>query len=694
MINIGYGSYITGAVFHIALAAFVLYRWGNRPGSRQFLITIAVNAVWAGTLAQFAGPHRVDEFGFAVLAELSRMILWVLLVWRFLFGDDRSTWPRTSAYYVHGTWLIVLAFNLVMLVAAYYGQPVISTASSYLISMFVLSIVGYLLVYQFYRNSSVDERWQVKFFCLGVGSLFVYDLFVFSLGVLFRGLAEDLWYARGIVNAVVAVLLAVAVVRMRVPSGEVAISRKVVFYSTGLLGVGLYLVAIAVGGYFIQIVGGDWGTFALIVFLFIALILLFTVLFSGQARARLRVFLDKNFFHYRYDYRREWLNLTNALSEKNTEESLQLRALRAVSGILQSPGATLWRISNGSYSVREAWNMSDYAGSVERASDPFSKFIGGREWIIDKDEYERDPEKYGRLVLPAWFATDPKAWLVLPLMHNDELTGFMVLGRSMAMRELTWEDRDLLKSVGRQVASHLALHESAQELAETRQFEAYNRLVAFLMHDLKNLIAQQSLVVRNAAKHKDNPEFIDDAIATVDNSVNRMNHILDQLRRGDQGGDIRVVDLVKMGQVVIEQTQERSPKPELIIDNSEIRVRVDRERLIMVMVHLVRNAQDATESDGSVTLFVGADSSRAIIEVRDTGSGMSAEFIRDRLFVPFDTTKGVKGMGIGVYQARETMHAAGGEMQVDSQLGRGSTFRLLIPLADTSPHSDARGEQE
>jgi len=684
LINIGYGSYIIGAVCHLALAVFVLYRWGNRPGSRQFLITIVANAAWAGILAQFAGPHRVDEFVFAVLAELIRVILWVVLVWRFLFGDDRRMWPRTTAYYVHGTWLIVLVFNCVVLLSEFYGRSFISTVSSYVISMFVLSIVGYLLVYQFYRNSSIDERWQVKFFCLGVGSLFLYDLFVFSLGVLFRGLAEDLWYARGMVNAVVAVLLAIAVVRMRAPSGEVAISRKIVFYSTGMLGVGLYLLAIAVGGYFIQIVGGDWGTFALIVFLFIALIVLLTVLFSGQARARLRVFLDKNFFHYRYDYRREWLSLTDALSEKDSEETLPLRTLRAVSGILQSPGATLWQVSNKSYSVREAWNMSDYAGSVERASDPFCQFIGSRDWIIDRDEYDRDPEKYGRLVLPAWFATDPKAWLVLPLMHNDELTGFMVLGRSMAIRELTWEDRDLLKSVGRQVASHLALHESAQELAETRQFEAYNRLVAFLMHDLKNLIAQQSLVVRNAAKHKDNPEFIDDAIATVDNSVNRMNYILDQLRRGDQGGDVRVVDLVKMGRAVVEQTEERHPVPELIVENSEIRIRVDKERMIMVMVHLVRNAQDATESDGSVTLFVGADPSRAIIEVRDTGSGMSPEFIRDRLFVPFDTTKGVKGMGIGVYQARESVHLAGGEMQVDSQVGRGSTFRLLIPLANTS----------
>ncbi|MFK8030965.1 MAG: XrtA/PEP-CTERM system histidine kinase PrsK [Gammaproteobacteria bacterium] len=684
MSNISFGSYLTGAILHLALAAFVLYSWGTRPGARQFLFTIVANALWAGVLALYAGPERLEEYVLVVVAELLRMTLWVVLVWRFLFGDDRRTWPRTTAYYVHGTWLAVLVFNAVVLVSATMNRPLVSTTSSYLISMFILSIVGYLLVYQFYRNSSVDQRWQVKFFCLGVGSLFVYDLFVFSLGVLFRGLASDLWDARGVVNGVVAILLAVSVNRMRTPSSEVAVSRNVVFYSTGMLGVGLYLIAIALGGYFIQVVGGDWGTFALIVFLFIALMLLFVVLFSGQARARLRVFLDKNFFHYRYDYRREWLNLTESLSEQDDDETLPLRALRAVSKIVQSPGATLWQLGPTGYSVKEAWNMSDYAGSLERADDPFCQFIRSREWIIDRDEYVREPEKYGRLVLPAWFSNDANAWLVIPLMHNEELTGFMVVARSMAMRELTWEDRDLLKSVGRQVASHLALHESAQELAQTRQFEAYNRLVAFLMHDLKNLIAQQSLVVRNAAKHKDNPEFIDDAIATVDNSVNRMNRILDQLRRGDQGGDIRVFDVTKMCSHVIEQTAERKPVTELVIEKSEIRVKADRERMTMVMIHLVRNAQDATEFDGSVTLFVGADSNRAIIEVRDTGSGMTSEFIRDRLFIPFDTTKGVKGMGIGVYQAREFVHSSGGEMQVDSQMGRGSTFRLLIPLASST----------
>ncbi|MEM7082314.1 MAG: XrtA/PEP-CTERM system histidine kinase PrsK [Pseudomonadota bacterium] len=681
MINLGFGSYLLGAVFHLALAVFVLARWGNRPGSRQFLITVLLNAVWAGVLTQFTGPNRLEDLLLVVIAELVRMVLWLLLVWRFLFGDDRRQWPRQTAYYVHGTWVLVVLLNVVVLITAATGTPFMTGATSYLMSMFVLSIVGYLLVYQFYRNSTVDERWQVKFFCLGVGSLFVYDLFVFSLGVLFRGLAQDLWDARGVVNAVVAGLLAVAVVRMQAPSKEVTLSRKVVFYSTGMLGVGLYLVAIAVGGYFIQVVGGDWGTFALIVFLFIALMLLAIVLFSGQARARLRVFLEKNFFHYRYDYRREWLNLTRSLSANNNEEGLPLRALRAVSNIVQSPGATLWQLGPNGYSVREAWNMSDYAGIVEATNSSFCARIGQREWIVDKHEQEREVDQMG---LPAWFADDPKAWLTIPLIHNEELIGFMVLARSMAVNELTWEDRDLLKSVGRQVASHLALHESAQELAQTRQFEAYNRLVAFLMHDLKNLIAQQSLVVRNAAKHKGNPEFIDDAIATVDNSVNRMNRILDQLRRGEQGGDVRVVEVARLCHAVIDATHERQPIP-VLVDAPELRVRVDRERLLMVMVHLVRNAQDATSADGSVTLVARKEGINAIIEVSDNGSGMSPDFIRERLFVPFDTTKGVKGMGIGVYQAREFVQSVGGELQVDSEVGAGSTFRLVMPLAE---HSD------
>ncbi len=164
------------------------------------------------------------------------------------------------------------------------------------------------------------------------------------------------------------------------------------------------------------------------------------------------------------------------------------------------------------------------------------RFLLEREWIVNIVEHGEKPEIYANLALPTWLDRVGDAWLVVPLIESDKLLGFVVLARSRAMRDLTWEDHDLLKTVGRQVAGHLALNESAQLLAETRQFQAYNKLTAFLMHDIKNLIAQQSLVVRNAAKHKDNPEFIDDAIATVDNSVRRMQRLLEQLRQGGSPG--------------------------------------------------------------------------------------------------------------------------------------------------------------
>lgn len=687
MPSIGIFSYVIASIAYLALAGWVIYRWGAGRGSRQFVITVLFNVVWAAVLAYHAWVQRTSGLGLIVLIELIRTILWILLVWRFLFGGDRRLWPRESVYWVHGTWIGVILVHVVVVLSTILGRPLLNPSFVYIGSQMLLAIVGYLLVYQFYKNSSRDQRWEVKFLCLGVGGLFAFDLMVFSLGYLFRGIEGDLWDARGAISAILAVLIAIAVSRMKAQSSELALSRKIVFYSTGMFGVGFYLVAIALGGYFIRVTGeGSWGTFALIVFLFGSIVFLASVLFSGQARARLRVFLDKNFFHYRYDYRKEWLSLTEALSTQHSDETLESRALQAMCRIVQSPGATLWQAQNNVFTVSAAWNMSEYAQCTESATDPFCEFLRQREWIIDKDEYRRDPENYGSLVLPSWFATDDKAWLVLPLLHNESLLGFMVIANSMAVKELTWEDRDLLKSVGRQVAGHLALHRSAEALAETRQFEAYNRLVAFIMHDMKNLIAQQSLVVRNAAKHKDNPEFIDDAIATVDNSVRRMNNLLEQLQRGDQGGQQRIVDLSRLCRAVIEQTTgQRKPEPDLVIDNTEVRVKLDRERMLMVLVHLVRNAQDATETDGSVTLFVGRDANRAIIEVQDTGSGMTPEFIRDRLFVPFDTTKGAKGMGIGVYQAREFVQAAHGELQVSSVLGRGSVFRVLLPLAEESP---------
>jgi putative PEP-CTERM system histidine kinase len=204
------------------------------------------------------------------------------------------------------------------------------------------------------------------------------------------------------------------------------------------------------------------------------------------------------------------------------------------------------------------------------------------------------------------------------------------------------------------------------------------------MHDLKNLIAQQSLMLRNAARHKGNPAFIEDALATIDNSVVRMNKLLQQLQSGETTGMRQRVRAAAAVADAVERCQGREPVPEFGDAAAEQQVWIDRERFTAVLVHLIRNAQEATGRDGTVRIGVAAAGAGVEITIEDTGCGMDPEFIRNRLFRPFDTTKGSKGMGIGVYQARTLIMDAGGSLRVESEPGVGSRFAIWLPLHDAA----------
>jgi len=272
------------------------------------------------------------------------------------------------------------------------------------------------------------------------------------------------------------------------------------------------------------------------------------------------------------------------------------------------------------------------------------------------------------------------AWLVVPLMLQNSLLGFIVLSRSPSHHYyFNWEDSDLLKTAGRQAASYLAQYEAAQALIGARRFEEVNRFSAFIVHDLKNMIGQLSLVVSNAAKHKHNPLFMEDAISTVENSVNKMNRLLTRLKGG---GNDKVTD-INLCELLEEVIRSRStsgalPVPVLNCQGDEIRINADKDRLSANIGHILQNAQDATEESGKITVRLKRLSNSALIEVEDTGCGMDKAFIREKLFQPFESTKGT--MGIGVFQVREYIHKLGGELDVESRLGEGTTFRLHIPI--------------
>jgi putative PEP-CTERM system histidine kinase len=310
-------------------------------------------------------------------------------------------------------------------------------------------------------------------------------------------------------------------------------------------------------------------------------------------------------------------------------------------------------------------------------------FLEQKQWVIDLREYSADPDRYDHIALPDWLRTFPRAWLVIPLNLHGKLFGFVVLEQPRSAVNLNWEVIDLLKVAGSQAASYLAQQQSANDLMVARQFESFNRMSTFVVHDIKNLVSQLSLLTANAQRHNDNPEFQKDMIETVGYSVQKMKLMLQKLSHKDPAGRHAPLPIDALLQQAVESKSGAEPGPHLSIVDAGLMVEANWERLERVIGHLIQNAIEASLRNGKVMVTVLREGACAEISIADSGQGMSEAFIRDRLFKPFDSTKSA-GMGIGVFESREYIHELGGRLSVDSRESIGTTFRLLLPL-----HKDA-----
>jgi putative PEP-CTERM system histidine kinase len=489
----------------------------------------------------------------------------------------------------------------------------------------------------------------------------------------------DLWSARGLVQALVIPFVMLAAARNRDWKIDLAVSREVVFQSTALAASGVYLLAVAAAGYYVRYFGGTWGKTIQIALLFGAALLLGFLFSSGTLRARLRVLINKHFFSYRYDYREEWLRFTRLLSMSDSGLGLQQRCVKALADLVESPAGSLWLERGEAYWQACTWNAPAVPYTEPRAGALIG-YLRRTGWVVDLEERRAHPGRYPNLQPPAWLAADRDAWLVVPLATGERLLGFVVLQTPRAKIDVNWEVRDVLKTAALQAASFLAQVQASEALLEARKFEAFNRMSAFVVHDLKNLVAQLSLLLRNAQRHADNPEFRKDMLATVEHVVERMNHLLLQLRSGtapiENARPVRLAPLVQRV-VAGKQAQGRS----IGCDASGDVVALGHEdRLERVLGHLVQNALEATAGGGEVQVRLAEEAERALIEVKDSGIGMSAEFVRDRLFKPFSTTKR-SGMGIGAYESERYVAELGGEIRVDSAPGAGTMIQVLLPRA-------------
>lgn len=686
MINTGVISYGLGACLFFVLTLVLLTGQQGRSQKNALKFAAVFSTAWLFYTA-LTIYYEVEFFSY--LLEPIRSFSLLLFLGYVLVSS--ATDRRLTEHRFRKITIIAASFTVALLMVVAYrllkGHEAITFfgINALYAGLLALSVAGLVLVEQIMRNAHVESRRAVKYLCIGLGLIFVYDFYLYSNALMLQILDARLWNVRGFVNAMAVPVLAVAIARDPRLSLDIFVSRRMVFHTTALLGTGLYLLAMGVGGYYIKTHGGEWGTVIQVIFLVAAGLILMVLLFSGRVRASLRVLINKHFFHYKYDYRDEWLRFIQTLSSGQPDDHLRERAIHSIADIIDSPGGVLWMREMGRFVPVASWQMDVSVNDTVALDDPLIAFMSAHEWLIDLDELERDPELYDNLGLPAWLIGMSRAWLVVPLIVHGHMHGFIVLARSLAQRHFNWEDSDLLKTAGRQAAVHLAQLEASRALAEAKQFEACNRLSSYVMHDLKNLIAQLSLVVTNAAKHKGNQHFMEDAIITVDNSVQKMNKLLEHLRSDSmQVQESNYLDVCSMLDEVVEIMSNNSPVPRLDCQAAGIHIQADHDRCGAMVGHLIRNAQDATPPDGQVIVRLFKREDRAIIEVQDTGSGMDEMFIKEHLFKPFHSTKGKTGMGIGVYEVREYVYKLGGDLEVISRIDEGSTFRISLPVSEAA----------
>ena len=663
-----------------ALAAlfFALLALGGRQGGaglprRALIAAELLTALWA--LAA-AGIGTLDVA--TLLAESARNLAWLGFMFA-LVRRDRDAPESGAILIVYGVVaLTVLAGGAVALLAPVVtaeAMPAVAAARAALAMMVALGAL--LLVHHLYLAIAPRGRGGVRLAVLALAGLWLGDGLVYLPAYLNGAWPLALVATRGVVVALIAPVLALAM--HRDGDWRLAPSRTVTYQSLALVAVGLYVVAMLLATRGLAAIGGAQARLVQTAFVCGSTMALLTLLSTPWLRAWLRVKLAKHLFAHRYDYRAAWLRFTDTLGQPGEDAApLETRIVQAVANLVDAPAGLLLVRDGTGLEAGAAWRWDATLGPIEATLADYLEATGR---IVALDQVRRGEATADEArALPATLHALPEAWLLVPLLHFGKLTGAILLARPALDRAPDWEDFDLLRLAGRQVASYLAEARAQQALAEAQRFDEFNRRFAFILHDIKNLVSQLTLVARNAERHADNPEFRADMIATLNDSASRMTELLARLSQHHRAPAEPPVPVPLRALAERVALRRRAQHP-IEVQGDEQLALADPARLEQLLGHLLQNAVEASPAGAPIVLAVSARDGAAAIEVIDRGPGMSAAFVRDQLFKPFVSHK-PGGFGLGAYEARALAEAMGGRVTVESREGAGTRFTVLLPRAE------------
>ena len=676
---LAYWGFILSIGCYAALAIWRLGIARAHPGSLYLAAAFAGMAGW--TAATVAGVPLL-----IALAEAFRDLSWLAYLYGVTrsdnhHGDSQTVSRRFCLLFgalVGARFLLSVAPSVVPLDQVVVDDILLIT----LVVRWLFALTGIAFAHYLYRATAPSTASGFRLIVVALGILWAYNLNLFTLSLLGYSQAALLSDFRGLLLFLLVPAFTLAARRKE--RWKVTLSRQATTQSLLLVGIGSYFVIIASATRALIWAGDQAADLAKILAAAALTMLVLALAFMPGVRAHAKALLIRNLFEHRYDYRGEWLRFSTTMGDRSLPGlSTEERAIRSMTEITESVGGVLLVVERPDRLALEAtWQWPIQGGFDQTLSvDPaWLESLSDSARIVTLDAIRTGGGTLTEdAAVPQWLRDERQAWAAVPLVRAGRLVGIILIARPRVDRALDWEDFDLLKVIAQQIAVHLTDAQAQIELEEARRFDEFNRRFAFIIHDLKNVVSQLSLVSSNATEHGANPKFQAAMASTLQNATSKMSTLLARLSNDRPITELRMEEINAADLLRKIAQDSRAVRVLRLSIERDCTIRVDQTVLAEAIGHLVTNAIEASSEDATVLLSLTILSGMAVIAVEDHGCGMPMDFIRKELFKPFSSTKR-NGFGIGAAEARTAVRAMGGDLDVVSVEGEGSRFYLRFPL--------------